>query len=136
MGDAAQGPDLPQGEGRPKLKIYLLINVDAFSRTIVAARYYPRQNRLALDDLLLRSILAFGLPTNYYCDNGGPYVSDHLREVLARLGVHLRHAPVYSPQSKERTPHCIPSFPLDRTSAARGSGREWSGVIVRLAGGA
>ena len=107
MGDAAQGPELSQGEGRPKLKTSLLINVDAFSRTIVAARYYPRQNQLALDDLLLRSILAFGLPTTYYVDNGGPYVSDHLREVLARLGVQLRHAPVYSPASKGRVERLI-----------------------------
>ena len=107
MADAAQGPELPQTAEHGRLQTSLLIIEDAFSRVITAARYYPRQNRLALDDLFKRALLAFGAPRMLYVDNGGPFVSDHLRQVCARLGVQLRHAPVYSPESKGRVERVI-----------------------------
>ena len=107
MADAAQGPALPRTAEHGPVQTSLLIIEDAFSRVITGARYYPRQNRLALDDLFKRALLAFGVPRILYVDNGGPFVSDHLKEVCARLGVQLRHAPVYSPASKGRIERII-----------------------------
>ena len=107
MADAAQGPTLPRTAEHEPVQTSLLIIEDAFSRVITGARYYPRQNRLALDDLFKRALLAFGAPRILYVDNSGPFVSDHLKEVCARLGVQLRHAPVYSPASKGRIERVI-----------------------------
>ena len=41
-----------------------------------------------------------GDPQKFYTDNGKPFVSQHLQQVCARLGIQLLHAKPYAAYSK------------------------------------
>ena len=71
QGDASPGPWL-HGQ---RLQLYAWI--DAFSRAVVAARYYLNQRLPAFDDCLWRAIARHGVPQGAHVDNGSPFVSRH-----------------------------------------------------------
>ena len=96
QGDASPGPWL-HGQ---RLQIYAWL--DAYSRTIVAARYYLNQRLPAFDDCLWRAIARYGVPAAVHVDNGSPYTSHHFLRVLADLGIQPIHARPRQPTGKGR----------------------------------
>ena len=96
MGDASPGIWV----GKVHAQLYAWM--DAYSRAIVSALYYPNQRLPAFDDCLMRAIARHGVPRSIYVDNGSPYVSNHFRRVCADLGIRLLHAKPYRPQGKGR----------------------------------
>jgi putative transposase len=89
---------MPDGQGRRR-PVYLVAVIDDYSRHVVA-RYYWRDNRPSLEDLLKRAILLRGKPEVLYCDNGANYRSHMLETACAFLAIDLRHAKPYRPQGK------------------------------------
>ena len=49
---------------------------------------------------LMLAVRRFGVCQRFYTDNGPCYASRHLKEVCARLGIHLVHTPPYRPQGR------------------------------------
>ena len=96
QGDASPGPWL-HGQ---RLQLYAWL--DAYSRTIVAARYYLNQRLPAFDDCLWRAIARYGVPAATHVDNGSPYISHHFLRVLADLDIQPIHARPRQPTGKGR----------------------------------
>ena len=96
MGDASPGIWV----GKVHAQLYAWM--DAYSRAIVSALYYPNQRLPAFDDCLMRAIARFGVPRSIYVDRGSPYVSNHFRRVCADLGIRLLHATPRQPTGKGR----------------------------------
>ena len=96
QGDASPGPWL-HGQ---RLQLYAWL--DAYSRAVVAARYYLNQRLPAFDDCLWRAIARYGVPASVHVDNGSPYVSRHFLRVLADLGIRPIHATPRQPTGKGR----------------------------------
>lgn len=70
---------------------YLSAFIDVCSRTIVAARYYVRQNFDVLSDTLIRAFEVHGVPRKIYLDNGKVYHARALKRACYRLGTGLVH---------------------------------------------
>lgn len=88
-GDFEYGPYvLVDGES---VRSYLSAFIDVCSRTIVAARYYVRQNFDVLSDTLLRGFEVHGVPRLVYLDNGKVYHAHALKQACYRLGTGLLH---------------------------------------------
>lgn len=83
-----------------KYKTYIIIFIDDHSRLIVGAKAYFKDNALNMQELLKESIRVYGVPKQLYCDNGGPYSNKQLQIICARLGINLKNARPYDPESK------------------------------------
>ena len=94
-GDFEYGPYvLVEGQSRQS---YLSAFIDVCSRTIVAARYYARQDFDVLCDTLLRGFEVHGVPLAIYLDNGKVYHAQALKRACYRLGAGLLHRAVGDP---------------------------------------
>lgn len=60
----------------------------------------PSSRSLAIATLVRRACLAWGMPETIKTDNGKDYVSRHLREGLASLGIRQVLCPPFSPEKK------------------------------------
>ena len=89
---------MPDAQGRRR-PVYLIAAIDDHSRHVYG-RYYLRDNRPSLEDLLKRAILLRGKPEILHCDNGANYRSHMLETACAMLAIDLRHAKPYRPQGK------------------------------------
>lgn len=83
-----------------KYKTYIVVFIDDHSRLIVGARAFLSDNAINMQHLFKDSIRLYGIPKQLYVDNGGPYSNKQLRIICARLGVNLKNARVYDPESK------------------------------------
>lgn len=83
-----------------KYKTYIIVFIDDHSRLIVGAKAYFKDNALNMQDLLKESIRVYGVPKQLYCDNGGPYSNKQLKIICAKLGINLKNARPYDPESK------------------------------------
>ncbi len=79
------------------VRSYLSAFIDVCSRTIVAGRYYVRQNFDVLSDTLIRGFEVHGVPLKVYVDNGKVYHADALKRACYRLGTGLLHRTVGDP---------------------------------------
>ena len=99
MSDAMHGITL-KVEGGKNRKTYLFGIIDDHSRLIPHAQYYFAEDTAGLLDTLKHALLRRGIPQKFYTDNGKPFVSQHLQQVCARLGIQLLHAKPYAAYSK------------------------------------
>ena len=83
-----------------KYKTYIVVFIDDHSRLILGAEAFLHDNALNMQHLLKKTIKLYGLPKQLYCDNGGPYSNKQLRIICAKLGINLKNARVYDPESK------------------------------------
>ncbi len=98
IGDFLHGPYiLINGK---KHKIFLSAIIDDHSRVIVAANWSLYENSSALQIILKKALLTYGLPKLFYCDNGSVFSSQHLQLVCARIGVALVHSKPYDSPSR------------------------------------
>lgn len=96
VGDFAHGPYvLVDGVARlTKLCVF----IDTYSRYVVAARYYLRENIDVLVDLLIRAWTCHGLCDEIYVDNGKVFYARQLQTACYKLKVNLLHRPPREPQ--------------------------------------
>lgn len=98
MADFMHGPKLVQGTRR--IPTYLHAILDDATRYIVQARFHLAEDTEALISDLMLAIRRFGVPRRFYTDNGAAFRSIHLKQVGARLGIHLPHTPAYKPEGR------------------------------------
>ncbi len=93
-GDALHGPVI----GARKAILFAFI--DDCSRIVPGHRWGYSEDTLAAQAALRRGILARGLPSTCYLDNGSPFVSRQLMRALAVLGVRLVHSRPGRPEGR------------------------------------
>jgi len=98
MADFMHGPQLRKA--RAFKKAFLHAIMDDASRYVVCARFDWHENIQVLLTELMRAVSRFGICQRFYTDNGPCYASSHLKQVCARLGIHLVHTPPYRPQGR------------------------------------
>ena len=99
QGDIKYGPVIITKEGR-KIKTYLSSLIDDHSRFIVHAEFYDNQRADIVEDTFHKAVLKVGVWDSSYLDNGKQYISKHLAESCARLGIRILHAKPYACQAK------------------------------------
>lgn len=113
QGDAKFGPSLPIGARGELVQTVFLCWIDDCTRYIVYGRFYASNKAADVMDSLLQAVLVYGVPECVYTDNGRQYTSKAFSSMCATLGIKLRHARPYSPQSKgkvERFNSTLDSF--------------------------
>lgn len=98
IADTLHGPLIRWGKTRHK--VFLIATIDDHSRVIASGRFFFQENSLCLELILKEGIRRFGLPRVLYCDNGSLYVSAHLQQACARLGIALVHSKPYDSPSR------------------------------------
>lgn len=83
-----------------KYKTYIIVFIDDHSRLIVGAKAFFKDNAINMQSVFKEAIKLYGLPKQLYADNGGPYSNKQLSIICARLGVNLKNARPYDPESK------------------------------------
>jgi len=87
--DQLSGPWLPDPErpGRSR-RAYLYAFLDDHSRLLLHGRFSFRGDLPVLELVFRRSVQKWGLPRRAYYDNGKVYRSEHMRHIVASLGLH------------------------------------------------
>jgi len=98
LSDFLHGPKVNVG-GR-KRKTYLLAILDDASRFVVSAKFHLSEGIEPLIIDLRQVLLRFGVPQQFYSDNGSAFRSRILHQVGARLGIAMPHTPPYQPQGR------------------------------------
>lgn len=96
--DVMHGPQVLV-DGKNK-KAYLIAIIDDHSRFIVHAEFYLAETRENFLDALRQAVLARGLPSKLYIDNGACFKALHLEQVAAQLGIAITHSRPYTPQGR------------------------------------
>ena len=95
VGDFEDGPYvLQKGSVVPT---YLSAFIDCYSRYVVEARYYFRENLDVLIDSLIRALSTHGAPLALYVDRAKIYLANALRAACYRLNIKLLHRPPKDP---------------------------------------
>jgi len=94
VGDFLHGPVI---NGR---KTYLAAFLDDRSRYCVAARWALSEDTCRLSIALKPALLAWGVPTHIYVDNGASFRDHQLARACARLGIRLVHSAPGRPQGR------------------------------------
>ena len=81
-------------------KAKLCAAIDDHSRYIVHGQYYWDEKMPCLEDTLKKAIEKFGIPEQFYCDNGSAFTSKHLSNICSRLGIRLSHSTVRRPAGR------------------------------------
>jgi putative transposase len=101
QGDWTQGLPLPDPTRPGKTRLcHLHAFIDDYSRYVVHAEFYFRQNLPCLEDCFRKAVLKGGIPQRAYWDNGAVYHAKQIRLLAARLGMHLIFATPYAPEGK------------------------------------
>lgn len=83
-----------------KKKAMLFAILDDYSRYVVQAQFYWDEKLPRLEDSLKKAILRWGVPEQFYCDNGASFSSAHLARICGKLGIHLSHSRPYRPAGR------------------------------------
>ena len=87
--DMLVGPWLPDPERPGKMRrAYLYAFLDDHSRLLLHGRFSFRGDLPALELVFRRCLQKWGVCRRVYYDNGQTYRSDHMRQVVATLGMH------------------------------------------------
>jgi len=98
LADFMHGPRLRHGRRMKKAILHVII--DDATRYVVAARFDFHETVQVLMREMMDAVRRFGVCQRFYTDNGPSYASAHLKQVCARLGIHLVHTPPYRPQGR------------------------------------
>jgi putative transposase len=91
-------PD-PKHPGKRK-KVILCVILDDRSRYCVFCQFYWDEKLPRLEDALKKAILRFGIPEQFYCDNGAAFSSHHLARICGKLRIRLTHSRPYKPHGR------------------------------------
>lgn len=89
----------PEMPGRKKKAILYAI-LDDYSRLIVHGQFYWDEKLPRMEDSLKKAILRYGVPEQFYVDNGAVFSSAHLKRICGKLGIHLSHSRPYRPSGR------------------------------------
>jgi transposase InsO family protein len=98
--DMLTGPWLPD-PGRPgkMRRAYLYAFLDDHSRLLLHGRFSFKGDLPALELVFRRCVQKYGVCRRVYYDNGQVYRSGHMKQIVARLGIHgIVHTRAYRPQ--------------------------------------
>jgi len=98
VGDFMYGPYITAN--KRKERSYLFAVLDDHSRFPVGAAFSIRQNTVAMESVLKKAMLTYGLPQKLYLDNGKVFVEQSLVLAGARLGFSIVHSEVGDPASR------------------------------------
>lgn len=98
--DIKYGPKLPIGKNKKMVQTYLSALIDDHSRYLPASGFYDNQEATIVEDTVKKAILRFGKFDVLYTDNGGQYISKHLRTTCAKLGIRVLRTKPYVAKSK------------------------------------
>lgn len=99
QGDARDGIWLVGPDGK-RVKTYLFLWIDDYSRKILFGKYYESEKLPRMEDSFKYAVLRYGIPESAYLDNGKVYVSKHFSFVLASLSCKKIHHPPYQSHCK------------------------------------
>ncbi|HYX07064.1 MAG TPA: DDE-type integrase/transposase/recombinase [Bacteroidales bacterium] len=99
QGDARDGIWLNTPEGK-KIKTYLFLWIDDYSRKILFGKYYTSEKLPLMEDSFKNMILRYGIPDKCYLDNGKVYISRHFAYILSQLGIRKIHHKPYQAHCK------------------------------------
>lgn len=85
---------------KKRVKAILFAIIDDHSRVIVHCQFYRDEKLPRMEDSLKKAILRYGIPSQFYCDNGAAFSSHHLVRICGKLGIHLSHSRPYRPQGR------------------------------------
>lgn len=97
--DMLTGPWLEDPEQPGKMRrAYLYAFLDDHSRALLAGRFSFKGDLPALELVFRRALQKHGVPRRVYYDNGQTYRSQHMRQIVAELGIHgIVHTQPYRP---------------------------------------
>lgn len=99
--DASGGVWLPDPNNRGQYKQTRFISfIDDATRVVTHAAFYWNEKVESLFDCFRKALLKRGRIAQLYTDNGPCYTSKALASTCAQLGIELRHAEEYTPESK------------------------------------
>lgn len=78
---------LPETAKRKAQQLYASVVIDDATRLVTACRVYEKQNTWNVLDSFRRSMERFGIPNGIFTDNGSQYISHHMTQVCAKLGI-------------------------------------------------
>jgi putative transposase len=116
---------------------HLCLIIDDHSRLIPYAAYGLAANTQVFLGCLKEALRRRGLPRKLYADNGGPFVTHHLRVVCANLGIRLIHSQVGRPWSRGKAERMFRTLQQDFEAGLRlpgqgvGSLEELNGQLAR-----
>ena len=67
---------------------------------VVQAQFYWDEKLPRLEDSMKKAILRWGIPEQFYCDNGAVFSSAHLARICGKLGIRLSHSRPYRPAGR------------------------------------
>lgn len=87
-------------EPKKSKKAILFAIIDDYSRLIVHSEFYWEEKLPRMEDSLKKAILKYGIPEQFYCDNGAAFSSKHLVRICGKLGIRLSHSRIFRPQGR------------------------------------
>jgi transposase InsO family protein len=119
VGDFEHGP-IVMHQGRA-VKTHLSIWIDCYSRFVVGARYYVRENLDILVDSLLRAWGTQGASRELYVDNAKVYHAGALKLACTQLGIKLLHRPPRDPPAGGLVERIIQTLQMQLEAEVRAS---------------
>lgn len=87
--DMLAGPWLPDPQRPHKMRrAYLFAFLDDHSRLLLHGRFSFKEDLPHLELVFRRAIQKWGVPKRLYYDNGAVYRADHMKVIVASLGIH------------------------------------------------
>ncbi len=83
-----------------KVKTYLLVWIDDYSRYILGGALYSSQTSFDVHKSFRKLIETYGKPVKLLCDNGSQYIAKILKDTCLRLGITIRYCPPQAPNVK------------------------------------
>lgn len=81
-------------------KSYCVSLMDDASRLLCHSAFYLSETAIAIEHVLKEALLKRGLPKKLIVDNGSAYRSSSLKQICARLNIHLIFCRPYEPEGK------------------------------------
>jgi transposase len=101
MGDTTFGVSIKDKDGKT-IKLAMIGFIDDASRKIMGCYLFTNDNTFGVITTLKRAVLMYGKPKAIFVDNGKPYVNHQINKLAGRIGIELRRARPYSPESKAK----------------------------------
>lgn len=78
---------LPETARQNAQQLYASVVIDDATRLVTACKVYEKQSSLNVLDSFRWAIECYGIPDRIFTDNGSQYISRHLTQVCAKLGI-------------------------------------------------